>query len=60
MKPKKERNKLIVKLKEKGWSMRKIAQEVGVSSPATIHEIYWREKAKIQTNGQKTILQGVL
>lgn len=51
MQPKIERNKLIVKLIDKGWSIRKVAYELRNKadkplSPSTVHEIYHREKAK--------------
>jgi hypothetical protein len=46
MKPKKERNKLIVKLIDKGWSMQEVATEMKFKAKSTVHEIYWREKRR--------------
>lgn len=44
MKPKKERNKLIVKLIDEGWSMQEVANELKLKAKSTVHQIYWREK----------------
>lgn len=42
--PRTERNKLIVRLKDKGWSFSEIAAEVGLRSKSNVYDIYWREK----------------
>lgn len=44
--PKRERNKLIVKLKDQGWSFSEICAEVGLRSKSNVHDIYWREKKR--------------
>jgi hypothetical protein len=44
-KPKKERNQLIVRLKDKKkWSYEMIRKEMGFKARSTVHEIYHREK----------------
>lgn len=55
MQPKKQRNKLIVELIGKGWSMRQVAKEMGMNSPATVHEIYWREKNRASNKPVKDV-----
>jgi lambda repressor-like predicted transcriptional regulator len=47
MTQKKERNKMILKLKNKGWSFREIANEIGLKSASTVHEIYHREQKRL-------------
>lgn len=53
MKPKTERNKLIVKLVDKGWPLSKVAKEVGFKAKSTVHEIYWREKKRSELSTVK-------
>jgi len=40
---KKERNRLVVQLREKGWSFQKIADELKLKARSTVHEIYTNE-----------------
>lgn len=52
-KRKKERNRLIVELHEgkidkKRWSFSEIAEEIGLKSKSTVHEIYWNEKRRMK------------
>jgi hypothetical protein len=44
MQPRTERNKLIMKLIDKGWSYDKVREEMGFKSKGTVWEIYKREK----------------
>lgn len=45
-KGKTERNKLIVKLINKGWSYSRVAREMKLKAKSTVHEIYHREVAR--------------
>lgn len=45
---KKERNKLIVKLIDKGWTYAEVAKEMGFKSRGTVWEIYTREKRGVR------------
>ena len=44
---KKERNRLVVELREKKkWTFKRIADELGLKAKSTVHEIYYNEKRR--------------
>lgn len=43
-----ERNKLVIELLKRGWTMRRVAKEVGLNAQSIIRRIKARELARLQ------------